>query len=152
MTKPTTAARYIWRDQNDQAAAQAASDEAGHYNDLPSLTKQSFTDDADINIVMQRFGITDGSLDPSQIRWEEIDLSDAGDFQSIQNQMVRAKELFMQLPADLRYAFNNDPAQMFDWVRNPDNLEEAIELGFLKRQEEAAPAPPPEPPQTQQNT
>lgn len=133
------------RDTEEGVAAETTNDE-------PSLTRQSFTADADINIVMKRFGITDGSLPPALVYPDgvELDLTDAPtDFRDAQDRLLDAKNRFMQLEATLRARFHNDPLYMHDWVTNPDNAEEAVALGLLKKQEAPEPPAPPAPPTTQ---
>lgn len=142
--------KYSFREQYDEKRDAKERDAAAIYNDEPSMTQQQFTADADINEVMRRFGVEDGSLPPARFDWNAVDLSEAGDFQSVTEKIRLAKDMFMQLPADLRESFNNDPARMMDWVHDPKNLDEATELGFWKKPEPTpGEATPPEPPPTQ---
>ena len=43
--------------------------------------------------------------------------------------------MFDNLPSDVRNRFNNNPAQLLDFVADPENKEEAIELGLLPKPE-----------------
>lgn len=102
----------------------------------PSLTKQSFRDECDINRIMQRFKKLCSS-DYLQnfnnvIGGSYGDFSDVGDYRSALDQVMRAQGLFDALPAIVRKRFDNDPAFFLDFVSNPDNLEEMRSLGLVK--------------------
>jgi len=42
----------------------------------------------------------------------------------------------MRLPADLRARFDNDPAQLIQFLENSDNKDEAIKLGLVNKPED----------------
>lgn len=54
--------------------------------------------------------------------------------------MLEAAKIFDSLPARVRQRVNNDPAELIDFVANPDNDDELRELGLknpiLERVEE----------------
>lgn len=96
-----------------------------------SLTQQQFADEADINVMMARFGVT-GHM-PSSIRMPTYgDFSGVGDYRSAMDVVVRAQNEFMTLPADMRARFGNDPHQLIAFLENPSNAEEARKLGLFK--------------------
>ena len=45
-----------------------------------------------------------------------------------------AQDMFESLPADIRTKFGNDPGRFLDFVEDPQNEEELIELGLKPRQ------------------
>jgi phage internal scaffolding protein len=47
------------------------------------------------------------------------------------NQVIAAEDEFMRLPADLRARFENDPAQLIEFLENLENKDEAIKLGLV---------------------
>jgi len=100
----------------------------------PSLTKQSFKDECDINKIMQRFkktmnadfltrfaGYTSGEFG---------DFSNVADYRSAIDQVNRANEVFMNLPAKVRSRFRNDAALFLDFCHDPRNVNEMVELGL----------------------
>jgi phage internal scaffolding protein len=95
----------------------------------PSLAKQEFRDECDINRIMMQYGKT-GEL-------PQIAGAVFGDFQStqtyhdMQNTLIEAQSAFKTLPAGIRAEFNNDPAQVIDFLNDPANREKAIELGLV---------------------
>lgn len=93
-----------------------------------SLAVQSDADDADINTIVRRFGLT-GQL-PQNVRVPmQDDFVEAMSFQEAQNAMIDADRSFMRMPADVRARFQNDPGQFVEFCSNPDNLEEMRKLG-----------------------
>lgn len=113
----------------------------------PSLTQQHFAKDADINEIVRRFGVTDGGFSPGALdRKYYGDFSDVPDFRTALDNTREAVDRFNALPADLRALFRNDPVELWEYIQDPANDKEAIELGLLKR--EALPPQPPTPPAT----
>lgn len=108
----------------------AASDATGTFNDEPSMTKQSFAEEADINTIVRRFGLT-GQL-PNDVRVPmNGDFTEVTNFHEAMQLVVEAREAFMEMPADVRARFGNDPGAFVDFASNPDNKEEARRLGLL---------------------
>lgn len=101
------------------------------FNEDPSLTDQSVSAETDINNIMSQYkktklwpgmpgrGIYTGDQEPP-IR----DLTEA------MIMVQDARENFMQLPSEIRLLFKNDPIAMYDWLKNPENDAQAIELGL----------------------
>lgn len=127
----------------------AASDEAGlncqvdvETGELtPSLTKQSFAEECDINTIVRRFGLT-GQL-PSNVRMPSYeDFSEVVDFQSAMFAVRSAQESFMQMPADIRSRFHNDPGEFVDFVAKDENRAEAERLGLVTPRPAVVPVVP----------
>lgn len=85
------------------------SDDAAAHNDGPSLTVQSEAEDADLNVIVARFGLT-GRM-PESVR-----VPSYGDFTGAPSDYFQALEFvesardsFMTMPADVRARFDNDP-------------------------------------------
>lgn len=96
----------------------------------PSLTQQQFAEEADINVMMARFGVT-GHM-PSSIRMPTYgDFSGVGDYRSAMDVVVKAQNEFMTLPPDVRLRFGNDPQQLIAFLENPSNADEARKLGLV---------------------
>lgn len=112
-------------------------------------TVQSARADADINVIVKRFGLT-GQVKAANVEPFYGDFSGVDDYHAAMNLLVKAKDAFSELPADLRERFGNDPGQLVSFVNDDRNLEEARRLGLCKAPE-AAPEPQlvrvvPEPP------
>lgn len=129
--------KFTWREQHDEIAERLISDATGTEPQGESLTEQRHVDDVDLNVIVQRFGITDGSipnvnLDPSQF----AETDDRLDLREIIDRSRRAQEAFMQLPAKIRKEFDHDPAQLWRFVN--EDPEGAVALGLLKETPEPA--------------
>lgn len=104
--------------------------------DEPTLTIQD-APDTDINDLMRRFGVTDGSALPANLGVADPryygDFSDITDFRDSLDRTRDAEWKFMQLPAQLRDRFQNDPYRLHTFVHDPRNIEEAVALGLLHK-------------------
>lgn len=117
----------------------AASDESALHCTDESLTIQSAADDADINTIVRRFGLT-GEL-PGDLKMPQSgDFTGVGDFHSAMNLVREAHEEFLRVPAEVRAKFHNDPQEFMDFLGDPDNRAAADKMGLL-----AAMPKPPEP-------
>jgi phage internal scaffolding protein len=95
----------------------------------PSLAKQEFRDECDINRIMMQFGKT-GEL--PQIAGAVFgDFNSTQTYHEMQNTLIEAENAFKTLPAAIRKEFNNDPAEVIDFLNNPANRDKAIELGLV---------------------
>lgn len=99
---------------------------------LVSLTKQSFAEEADINTIVKRFGLS-GEL-PSDVRMPmNGDFTEVPDFRGAMDMIVAARESFQAMPWDVRSRFHNDPAEFVDFCSDPENRSEAIKLGLVEK-------------------
>lgn len=119
-----------WRHQYDVDRDRKEGDNAALTCEDESLTQQHFAKDADINEIARRFGLTEiplGALDPSLFR----DTTNDPDLATILNQHREARDYFMALPAKLKLRFHNSPSELWNFIADPDNAEEAVRLGLL---------------------
>lgn len=95
----------------------------------PGKTIQSQKEEADINTIVKRFGLS-GQL-PQNVRVPlNDDFDGIFDYQSALNLVIEADRAFGAMPAEVRKRFGNDPADFVDFVSNPDNQDEARKLGI----------------------
>nr|QJB18962.1 MAG: internal scaffolding protein [Microvirus sp.] len=105
-------------------------------------TKQSFKDECDINTIMAQYQRTGEMPNINQQSPQYLDAT-GYDFRE-QMEFVRgAKELFEQLPSNLRNRFQNDPARFLDFTSDPINRVEAARLGLLNPEATASILKPP---------
>lgn len=102
-------------------------------------TKQSFAAEVNINNIMARY-VKTGTLDFARKHEPRYGDVTGADFQTAMNTIATANSMFADMPAKVRARFENDPAKFLDFVQNPDNQEEAAELGLTvpKAPEQAA--------------
>lgn len=108
----------------------------------PSRTRQEFTQECDINRIVDQFNRTGKLPYPGRKALGlYADVSELPDFKSSLEFVIYAKESFNRLDVNVRKRFHNDPQELLEFLKNPDNTEEAIKLGLAeKAPEPAAPA------------
>ena len=109
----------------------AASNESGLACEEPSLTQQHFKDETDINNILRQFNVT-GMLPESPLSPRYGDFTGIVDYHSALNAVIAAEDDFMTLPAHIRARFENDPAQLIDFLGDENNRSEAEKLGLLE--------------------
>lgn len=141
MTEPVFSIRSLFskRDRFTYPRAEMPEDK------LTSRTQQHFAGESDVNSIVRR--AKKGVPLPLRISTPLYgDFTSGVDFQDSMNRIAVAKSNFEMLPSDLRLQFHNDPAELLDFINDPENLEEAIELGLLSAPAPALEVPPaPEP-------
>lgn len=113
-------------------------DEFGEFT--PSMTKQEFKDECDINQIMKRYEVTGEIRHVNSREGTYGDFTDVKSYHDAQNIVLEANAFFADLPATVRDRFGNDPAKMLAFLEDGKNRDEAIELGLVKRPEPEAPA------------
>lgn len=100
--------------------------------------KQEFKDECDINVLMKRYQKT--GLFPQHPGQQPRYVSNIGapDYQEAMNIVSAANQQFSGLNSELRKRFDNDPSKFLEFVNNPDNAQELVDLGLRE-------APKPEP-------
>lgn len=117
---------------------------------LPSLAKQSFRDEANINNIMARYERTGIIEHQNKFNGQYGDFTSDLDYHGAMNQVIAAQNMFETLPAKVRAKFNNDPGQFLEFADNPENSDELIEMGLASAPENVTkstglPDPEPEP-------
>lgn len=107
-----------------------------------TLAQQHFKDECDINTIVKNFGLT-GQLPNDLAVPQSGDFLDAMDFHSAMNVVRASEEAFMQMPADVRARFANDPGRFLDFVNDDANRDEARKMGILVPEAPAPKAPEP---------
>ncbi len=120
-----------------------ASDESGLSCTDESLAIQSAEEEANINTIVRRFGLT-GQL-PDQVAIPRSgDFTNIPDFHTAMNLIRKTQEGFLQVPAEVRARFNNDPQQFMEFFEDEGNREEAMKMGLLKAVTSNAPSGTPD--------
>nr|UXQ88122.1 MAG: internal scaffolding protein [Microvirus sp.] len=98
----------------------------------PSMTKQSFKDECNINKIMEKFQKS-GAIShyakhaPTYGDATHTELHDA------LNIVADANTMFEELPSSIRAKFQNNPEQFLEFVQDPKNLAEMRELGLADK-------------------
>lgn len=96
----------------------------------PSLAQQHMKDECDINVLVERFGVT-GSMPVAPIEPSYGDFSGVSDYHTAMNKIKAAEEAFMALPAKIRAKFDHDPNALLNYLQNEENRDEAIQIGLI---------------------
>ena len=110
----------------------AASNESGLHCEDASLAQQHFKEECDINTILQKFNIT-GLLPEAPLSPRYGDFTGIGDYHTAMNRVIAVQDEFEALPAQIRARFDNDPAQLIEFLENSDNRPEAEELGLVEK-------------------
>lgn len=96
----------------------------------PSVAKQEFATECDINNIMKRFERDGIEIHVNRYQGAYGDFTGAVDFHTAMNQVITSQDMFMSLPAEIRERFGNDPGAFLDFVTDPVNEDELIEMGL----------------------
>ena len=103
---------------------------------VKSVTDPQYLSDCSVEGIILRYGV----LPRPDVTPMQIDVSQLGDFSECLNRIEEAKNSFMELPSNIRERFGNDPRSYYQFICNPNNVEECIKLGIMsKRVKEKTP-------------
>lgn len=94
-----------------------------------SMTDQSQAADADINVIVRRFGLT-GVMPPLHRVPEYGDFAGISDYRTALEAVQAAAEHFNAMPAEVRAEFFNDPQVFLEFCHDSKNLPRMRELGL----------------------
>lgn len=106
-----------------------------------SRTLQSQAEEADINVLVRRFGVT-GELPITKRMPSYGDFTGTNDYRTAVEMVMQAEDAFMQVPAEIRARFHNDPGAFADFCENPQNLDELRKMGLAAIVEPPKPVEP----------
>lgn len=122
-------------------------------NDGNSKTRQEFKDMTDINKMVAKYQETGEWTHITRKEGVYADVSgiQALDYQASLSKVLAANEAFMQLDPELRARFQNDPAQLLEFVQDQKNYDEGVKLGLFEPKQNGG-SQPIKNDQTNQNT
>lgn len=99
------------------------------FKNTKSKVQQNFKDEVDINNIIARAKKGQNPLF-SQKQPMYADLSDLPDYKEALNTVIKAEEAFSALPGKLKKHFEHNPKILVDYMSDPENFDESIELGL----------------------
>lgn len=111
----------------------------------PAKTQQSQKAQCDVNLIVAQFMKTGQITHLNQRTPNYGDFSSGTTYQEALDQVSLAQDAFDELPAAIRNRMNNDPAELLDFLANPENTEEAQEMGLLPKPSAEMPPTIPDP-------
>nr|UXQ88154.1 MAG: internal scaffolding protein [Microvirus sp.] len=95
----------------------------------PSMTKQSFKDECNINKIMDKFQKS-GALNHYAKHAPTYGDTTGVDYHDALNIIADANTMFEELPSSIRKRFDNDPETFLKFVEDDKNSEEMVKLGL----------------------
>lgn len=97
----------------------------------PGKTEQAHKNECDMNFILRDYTRTGfiRHAKNNQGRYDDVSVSS---FQDAMFLVTQAKNMFNELPSQVRKRFGNDPSEFLGFVQNPENKEEMAKLGILK--------------------
>ncbi len=100
--------------------------------DIVYFTEQSHKNMCDVNNIIKKYDKTGLIAHLSKMEARFGDMTGL-EFKEAQDQIILAKNMFAQLPPEIRKKFENDPAKLLEFMEDPNNRQEAIKLGMIKQ-------------------
>lgn len=103
-----------------------------------TMTQQSAKDECDVNLIVQRHGAGIINYGPTAYAVPHInkktgqymDTTHAPTYLEALQTVVDAQTMFDALPAKLRKKFDNEPTQLLQFIDDPKNYDECVQLGI----------------------
>lgn len=103
------------------------------FSNEKSRTHQNFKNECDVNVIVDRAQKA-GFYPPPPSNLVFADVSNAVDYQTALNSVLRINDHFAALPSAVRKRFQNDPAGFLAFCSDPANRAEMQSLGLLSSQ------------------
>lgn len=103
------------------------------FTNSKTRTKQSFKEECDVNNIMKRYQRDGVIAHRNEFGGNYGDFMTEIDYHSAMNQIAKAQQMFEGLPSSIRNRFNNDPAEYLAFVHDPENKDEMVKLGLMKK-------------------
>ena len=104
-----------------------------------SLTEQHHAESLDVHNVIKKYDRTGILSNVQKGKAMYGDFTKVNEYQDALDLVNNSKSLFNELPSDIREKFSNNAGEFFEWITNPANNSEAIELGLVKAPKGQAP-------------
>lgn len=101
-------------------------------NNVCSITDQDCVEDTDINNIIAHYKLTGEFPDVSNVADVFNCYGSPIQFNEAYEMIETASEAFMHLPAEVRYACDNDPSKFISMLKNPEHSEFLTKYGVLK--------------------
>lgn len=100
-------------------------------SDKPSLTDESFKDECDISLMIERFKVN--KIPPKTVNISYGYSPTVEDLQNAQYIMAETKSNFEALPSKIRDEFGNEVSNYLAYISDKANLRDCYERGLIDR-------------------
>lgn len=94
------------------------------------FTEQQHKDMCDVNKIIAKYDKTGLITHVQRIEARYGDVTGV-DFRRAQDLYLNAQKMFENLPSDIKKRFNQSAGDFLEFMENPDNRQEAIDLGLI---------------------
>ncbi|AXL15043.1 internal scaffolding protein [Microviridae sp.] len=98
----------------------------------PSMTQQHQKDECDVNNIMKRY-VKTGIIDHINQHKPFYGEVSALTYHESMNQIITANNMFQELPSQVRKKFHNSPEEFLEYVSDPENVSNLVDLGLAER-------------------
>lgn len=93
------------------------------------MTKQAFKDECNINKIIAKYQKT-GAITHLNKNAPQYGYATSLDFREALEVVKEGQRLFDELPANIRKICDHDPAKFLEFVQDPKNKDQLVELGL----------------------
>lgn len=105
--------------------------------DDKSLTDQSSKKMCDINLIMKQYQKTGLLPQFNSKLGQYLDISDVVSFEDAHSIIQMGKELFYELPSEVRKMMDHDPSKLESFISNEANYEICLKHGLVEAKKQA---------------
>ena len=98
----------------------------------PTLAKQSFAKECDINQIMRKFEKDGVLLHANEYQGQYGDFAQHPEYHEAQNLIADANSMFETIPSQIRAQFGNSPEKFLAFAQNKDNQKALDKMGLGK--------------------
>jgi hypothetical protein len=99
----------------------------------PVLTDQSMVKNQDINNIMKKYQKTGVLPQTRQALAQYLDVSEVPSLEEAHEAIIEARNMFNELPSDVRKLMDNDPTKLHEYCSNPENADFLVKRGVLDK-------------------
>lgn len=96
-----------------------------------SRTQQQFKEQVDVNNIVAKYKKTGEWLHLTRKNGVYADVSNITDYRESLDKVMQANAAFASLPSSIRVRFDNDPNQLLNFLQDPNNYQEAVNLRLI---------------------
>jgi phage internal scaffolding protein len=98
------------------------------------LVQQEYKDECNLNNIISRYEAGEDMERYNSFEGRFGDFTEVMTRQEAKEFVIKGQRAFESLPARIRSRFENDVDKFLDFIEEPSNLEEAVELGLVPRE------------------
>lgn len=97
------------------------------------FTQQNHKKECDVNLIIAKYDKTGLIQHVQKLEGRYGDVTGV-DFRKAQDLYINAQRMFENLPVHIKKRFRQNAGDFLEFMENPDNREEAIQLGLIKKE------------------